>query len=532
MKLRLTALALFAALTLAACGRTERNTELTELDPFVEQTLETFDMPGMAIAVVHRDQVIYADGVGVKELGQPDQIDGETLFQIGSTSKAFAAAAIAAAVDEGKLNWDDTVQSHLPWFKTPDAEITTETTIRELLSHTSGIGGDIGTAVIEMSPQTGAERLRLPGTTQATRGSFLYSNAGMALTELLVGAVEKDTWHDHVRRKLFEPLRMADSATSPYEIWERQFVAPVFLGSAPNGSASIKDAPSFNVAMPHGRDSNGNRKQLPWQSYDAMAPAGSIVSNAKDMAQWLRLWLGKGTVDGNQVLSAASVEEITSVQVEDKDPYFLYSAKGSTDSHGFGWTIGDFEGHKVVYHGGGIFGFPAFVAFFPDHDLGIAVLANGSHPSPYYPHQAIVGWVANQYLAVDDRDWIAEAASASEEYSKPRLEAADKLASERDLATSHSLELENYAGIYESVDEDKQLGRAEITFANGRLHFGFTKPGELSGEFEHWGSERFRLNYAGGDGVVWSHLVSEFEVTQGKVEAINIDLLGRFRKVD
>ena len=525
-------LALSVVLSTVACGKTERNTKLTELEPFVEQTLEAFDMPGMAIAVVHRDQVVYARGVGVKELGRPDQIDGETLFQIGSTSKAFAAAAIAAAVDEGKLDWNDTVQSHLPWFQTPDSEITKETTIRQLLSHTSGIGGDIGTAVIEMSPQTGAERLRLPGTTQETRGSFLYSNAGMALTELLVEAVEKDTWHDHVRRKLFEPLRMNDSATSPYQIWDRQFVAPVFLGSAPNGSASLTDAPSFNLAMPHGRDNDGNRKQLPWQSYDAMAPAGSIVSNAKDMAQWLRLWLGKGTVDGNQVLSAESVAEMISVQVEDKDPYFLYSAEGSTDAHGFGWTIGDFEGHKVVYHGGGIFGFPAFVAFFPDHDLGIAVLANGSHPSPYYPHQAIVGWVAGQYLDINQRDWLAETASASEVYSRPRLEAAEKLASERDLSASHSLELANYVGTYESVDDGKKLGRAEISLVNGKLHFSFLRSGELSGKFEHWGSDRFRLNYAGGDGVVWSHLMSEFKVSRGEAKAVTIDLLGSFRKVN
>ena len=277
---------------------------LVGLSDYIRASMADWDLPGLAVAVVHRDEVIFAEGFGVKELGQEDPVDKHTLFQIGSVTKSFGAAAIGALVDDGLVDWDDPVVEHLPWFRVKDPDITREMTIRDLLSHQSGMASDAFPGLAVMDARAAAERVRHLDNQTPLREGFRYSNQGYGMAGLVVEGVTGQTWGEWVRERLFHPLEMHDSAASPYELWEDPFVAPTFLGTAPAGTVGIADAPGMNVAMPHGVDREGARRVLAWQSYD----------NMQD---------------------------------------------DTTHTYALGWHRTTFEGHPYLSHGGGILGFPA-----------------------------------------------------------------------------------------------------------------------------------------------------------------------------
>ena len=515
------------SVTLSACVGKEDKRLTKELDQYVSQGLSAWDLPGLAIAVVYEDEVIVARGYGQRQLGFEAPIDEKTLFQIGSTSKAFAAASISVLVDQGKLDWDDRVVDHLPWFQTPSPEVTQHATIRDLLAHTSGIGGEIGAAVKVLSPKVAARRLNAPGTVHQ-RGEFLYSNAGYGLTELIVEQVTGLSWHEHTTQELLRPLGMHDSGTSPYLYWEPNYVASSFLGSALAGSISFRDAKVDNVAMPHGRNRDGSRRVQAWQSYNALAPAGSMVSNAQELGRWMRMWLGNGRIDGHQVLSAASIEEMLSPHTNEPS-YFLFADDPNGSAYALGWSLQSFHGHRIAYHGGGIFGSPAFVAFFPDHRLGVAVIANGSTDSPYYPHQAIVAWVAARILDLKPRDYYGESVAAISKLSEERARREAVLEAGRDRSVAPSLSLEAYVGQYFSGPDASDLGVARLLVQNGNLTFSLSEPGEFSGVLDHWQGDTFRLYYYGGDGVEWASVFVRFDIRDEVIVGFDVDLLGRFR---
>ncbi|MDE2752656.1 MAG: serine hydrolase, partial [Gemmatimonadota bacterium] len=288
--------------------------KLAGLSDYIRSSLTDWELPGLAVAVVHGDEMIFAEGFGVKEVGREDPVDAHTLFQIGSVYKSFGAAAIGALVDNGLVEWDDPVVEHLTWFRVKDPGITREMTIRDLLSHQSGMPGDAFPTLAIMDARAAAERVRHLDNQTPLRESFRYSNQGYGVAGLVAEAVTGKTWGDWVRESLLDPLEMHSSAASPYEVWEDPFVAPTFLGTAPAGTVGIGDAPGRNVAMPHGLDRQGTRRVLVWQSYDSMQAAGSMVSSAAEMANWLRMHLARGRFGDRTVLGAATVDEMHSPQ--------------------------------------------------------------------------------------------------------------------------------------------------------------------------------------------------------------------------
>ena len=499
------------------------------LDEYITAAMEDWDVPGLAVAVVHEGEVIFARGFGVKEIGRPDPIDTGTLFQIGSVSKSFAAGAIAALVDDGLVDWDDPVVKHLPWFRVKDPWITNNMTIRDILSHRSGIPGDAYPVLAVMDGREAAERLRLLDNQGPLRQDYRYSNQGYGVAGLVVEAVTGMSWGDWVRERIFEPLRMHSSAASPHEVWDDRFVAPAFLGSAPAGAVSIADAPGRNVAMPHGVARDGSRRVLSWQSYDSMQAAGSVVSSVGDLVNWIRLHLGAGVLGDVVVLSEASVAEMHAPQIRTEvtalaEPF----AEEGPGAYGLGWSRSTFEGRTQLSHGGGIFGFPAFVALLPEAEAGVAVLANGSLWTPYYPHKEIAAWVFARLIGAPERDWHGEImtrTAAIEAQVESTLAAQDAA---RIPGTAPSLPLERYTGTYEYEYE----GRAHVELdGDGALTVHFGEPGSFSGDMEHWHHDVFRLHYDGGDGQAYGSSFVTFTIgPQGEVAWMDMGFMGRFRK--
>lgn len=499
--------------------------ELAGLDAYVRASLEDWNLPGLAVAVVFEDELVFAQGFGVKELGRDDPIDAHTRFQIGSVSKGFGAAAIGALVDDELVGWDDPVVEHLPWFALEDPELTQQITIRDLLAHTSGMPAHAYSALAILGKREVAERARLLDNQGPRRTEYRYSNQAYGIADLVVEAVSEMSWGEWVEARIFGPLAMTDSSASPYGVWAPEFVAPTFLGTAPAGAVSLDDAPDLNLAMPHGVDREGNRRILPWQSYDNLQAAGSVVSTVVDMANWLRMHLNRGEFEGKQVLSEATVAELHAPQIA-APGIFLFADEGR-DSYCLGWERETFDGSVYLSHGGGIFGFPAYVALLPELNAGVVVLANGSLWTPYYPHQEIVAWVFGRLLGLEERDWHAEVMA----HTDAILARVDQSVAAEEAArlrgTRPSLPLAGYAGTYGS----EVAGTLEVSAREGQLRLQFAGVGAFSGELEHWHEDVFRLYYDGGDGQAYRSSLATFELdATGRVIALDLGAFGKYRR--
>ncbi|MXX56167.1 MAG: serine hydrolase [Gemmatimonadetes bacterium] len=506
----------------------EARARIADLADYIERSMPDWDLPGLAVGVVYRDEVIFLGGFGVKEMGRDDPIDVETLFQIGSVSKSFAAGAVGALVDDGLVDWDDPVVEHLPWFRVKDPWITRSMTIRDILSHRSGMPGDAYPVLAVMDAREAAERLRLPDNQAPLRQGYRYSNQGYGVAGLVVEAVTGMTWGEWVHERIFTPLGMHRSAASPYEVWDGRFVATAFLGTAPAGTVSIADAQALNIAMPHGFARDGSRRVLSWQSYDSMQAAGSVVSSVADLVKWIRMHLGGGRLDGEVVMREATVSEMHAPQVHmEGSAAAAPLADGGRAAYGLGWSLNSFEGHRYISHSGGIFGFPAYVGMLPEAEAGVTVLANGSMWTPYYPHREIAAWVFARLLGAPERDWHGEIMARTREI-EAQVEAA--LAAQdaaRIAGTAPSLPLERYTGSYEHV----YGGRAHVELMEGGLRVHFGQAGSFSGDMEHWHHDVFRLHYDGGDGQAYGSSFVTFTLgPQGSVSRMDMGFMGRYRR--
>ncbi len=439
-------------------------------------------------------EVVYARGFGRREFGKDAKVDADTLFQVGSTSKAFTTAALGILVDEGKIRWDDAVVDHLRGFRLEDPWLTRNLTIRDAVTHSSGINDSWYYLTGTMDSDKAVDQLRYISAEAPFRASFRYSNLMYAVAGKVIEAASGTTWSGFIKRRLLQPLRMTRSGTSAYEFWDKRFVAPGWLGTAPAGHSSIDDARSGNLAMPHAWSERGTVAVLPWQNFDYAAAAGSVVSSASDMANWLICHLNSGRFADRQLLSGETMRELHAAQNIRESNRFPLGEAGT--GYAMGWQRSEYRGHALLAHGGGIIGFPAYVAMMPDRKVGVVVLSNGPAPRAgdhMASHKAIVLEVFDRFLGVEtpgnwDKKLIDQYKAAQE---KARKEEED-LKRSRIPGSRLSLPLENYAGAYE--DPAGNSGRVEVRVREGRLELGFDGEGAFSGYLEHWHQDLFKLH--------------------------------------
>jgi len=502
---------------------------LEGLDSYINGVLKDWDIPGVAVAVVSKDRLLFAKGFGIKQIGSDARIDEHTLFQIGSTSKAFTAAALGILVQEGKLSWDDPVFEHLPWFKLSDPVRTREVTIRDLLAHRTGVADDMGYALAIFNEEEAMQRLDLLDNSIPFRQQFEYSNFMYGVAGQVVAKVSGMSWGEFVQAQIFKPLSMKSSYTSAYDVWGARYIAPTFAGTASAGKVGIEQALDHNVSMPHGHDRNEGRKVLPWQSYDNLAAGGTIVSNVLDMSRWLRLMVSGGNLEGKHILDKSTVKELLTPQIAVAKKAFIYS--DDKTSHGLGWNLTHIEGHSYAFHGGAIFGFPAYAALAPDDGIGVIVLSNGNASNQQYlPHQQITAWVLEHLLGLKARDWRAEALLVGEESTRKFKEMENKRVEDRLLHTKPSLPLSQYAGDYTR----DMTGPLSIEMNNeGLLRLYFRGEGAFSGTLEHWQNDTFRLFWDGGDGgpnYGSSFLTFKLD-SQGLPSVLDAGILGKYTRI-
>jgi len=472
-KVGFTLLAAFALVgTLGPADATAQPAPLGGLDDYITAAMEAWEVPGLAIAVVHDGRTVYERGYGVRDVTTGEPVDEHTLFAVGSTSKAFTSAALGMLVDEGRLGWDDRVIDHIPWFEMYDAYATRELTVRDLLTHRSGLAR--GDAVWYSWPHDRNEiirRVRYLEPTRSFRGAWQYQNLMFLTAGEVVHAVSGSSWDGFVADRIFAPLGMDRSVTS--------------TNALPHMD---------NVASPH-VPVDGMPTPVAHKNIDNVGPAGSIYSSVSQMARWVALHLAKGVHEGRRLLSDSVMSEMHHPQMliqADAPENGLHSrdAVMNFNAYGLAWWVLDYRGRKVVDHGGGIDGMRAHVAFMPEEGVGMVALSNAR------PNNLIV---ALMYRVFDHfltegagadgamRDWSALMLAEVKEGQARAARGRSELEANRAAGTSPSRPLAEYGGAY----EEEYHGVVDIVHEGGTLRLSLG--GKTTGRLDHWHYDVFRL---------------------------------------
>lgn len=335
---------------------------LAKIEEKIEARRNELGIPGLSIAIVKDDQIIYLKGLGYKDFENKIAVTPDTQFAIGSATKAFTGLSVMMSQDEGKLNLDDSPKKYLSYFKINDPEIDGKITIRDLLSHGSGLNRtDLAWITGKLSRE---EIIRVAGEAKPNakfREKFQYQNVMFTAAGEIVAQVQKTPWEKFVETRILKPLGMTNSNISIPE---------------------MEKAKDFSFGYEYNPDTKETIKK-PFRNFPTMTPAGAINSSARDMANWLRFMMNGGVVNGKRLISEAAFSELMKPQMK--------IAPNGKVNYGLGWFLQEWNGLKVVQHGGNIDGFNALVAMVPEKKTGFVILTNVSG-SPLPAQMMSVVW--------------------------------------------------------------------------------------------------------------------------------------------
>lgn len=431
-----------------------------QVDELVENTLKSFNVPGIAVAIVKDGKVVLAKGYGLKSILTKEKVDANTLFGIASNSKAFTTAALAMLVDEKKLNWDDKVIQYLPDFKMYNDYVTNEFTIRDLVTHRSGLGLGAGDLMIwpdgsDFKATDIIHNLQFLKPVSAFRTKYDYDNLLYIVAGEVVAKVSGQSWCDFIENRIMKPLEMNHSAAS--------FVR-------------LKD--STNIIAPH-VPTDGKLKIISRYKNQTFDAAAGIYSSVNDLSKWMILQLQNGKYGSEkqfQLFSKKEQNEMWSLQTiipaNTRPPYNTHFS-----GYGLGWFLSDVKGYKQVTHTGGLEGIVTQTTLFPELNLGIVVLTNQQSGAAF---TAITNTIKDSYLDIPYTNYV-EIYSKRE---KDNIAEADKTTSEvwatiaNNLKEKKKIDLKNYAGVF----VDNWFGKIELSEKKGKLFFKSVRSPQLAGE--------------------------------------------------
>ena len=442
--------------------------KIAEIDAYAQKVQADWKIPGLAIAIVKDDKVIFRKGYGVRELNKPDRVDENTIYAVASNSKAFTTASLAILIDEKKIGgWDDKVSKYLPEFQMYDPYVTQELTIRDLVSHRSGLdtfSGDLLWYDTTYSTDEILRRVRYLKPVRGFRAGYGYQNLMFVAAGRIVEKVSGKPWGEFIEERILKPLAMKRTTTTVREL-------------------------KNNYALPHNESGGRGLRALPLGNIDAGIGLAGINSSAAEMANWLRLQLGRGKFEGRQIYSEARANEMWQQNIF--IPVNSFPAPNATttmfNGYGLGWFINDYRGKKLVSHTGGLDGMITQTAMIPQENLGLVVLTNSE--------TGAIGIMRNKILDVftdaPARDWNAEALERAKTGKAREEEEAKKVDATRVANTRPSLALKNYAGTYSG----EMYGDVTVTEENGRLVMRLKPAPNFVADLEHWHYDTFQIKW-------------------------------------
>ena len=456
--------------------------KLDKLKKYVKGMMKDAKVPGLAMGIVKDGKVIFARGFGYRDLEKKLPVTTKTLFAIGSCTKAFTTMAIGMLVDKGKVEWDKPVRDYLPAFTLKDEYITANMTVRDLVTHRSGLPRH--DALWYGSPFIRKElfdRLRYLDFSAGFREKYQYNNLMFMTSGYLVGQVTNSRWEDFIAKRIFELLGMTDS------------------------NFSVEDSrKSADFARPYAIEDE-KVKKIPFRNIDEIGPAGSINSCIDDMLKWIQFHLDEGKVGEGQLVSESEMKNM-------QTPYMhiasqMESNERSHANYGLGWSISMYRGHKWVQHGGGIDGFTTSTSFLPFDEMGIFVVNNAASP---------ISSMAAMY-AMDlllNLEPVDRYAKMKESREKAKEEEKEKKKEEPVKGTQPSHTLADYAGVY----EHPAYGLMTIAYDGDSLSGKFNT---FNFSFEHYHYDVFKTR---GEVAFREMKISFASNTKGDIDKLMVQL--------
>jgi CubicO group peptidase (beta-lactamase class C family) len=431
---------------------------LEGLDDWIENERERWNVPGLAIAVVHEDEVVFARGFGGLGLEDERPVDAYTQFGVASLSKAMTATALGILVEEGKLDWDDRVIDHVPEFRLGDDWVTGQVTVRDLLSHRVGVGRLFGNRLTFMPNRTRAEfmaHLRHHEFEQPFRQGYVYSNTMYTVAGEVLERVSGKSWESFLAERLFAPLGMTRSNTSIHDLDD-------------------------NAALPH-QDIDGELMPIARRDWGYSGPAAAVNTTMNDLARWMRFNLGEpGVLEDERIIDEAVMAQIhapSNLAGFDEDEH-------AVNAYALGWGIGRYRGHHVLRHGGATDGFNSQIWLLPELDLGIVMSTNTftAMRDPVFRH------IVDRIAGLDEGDWAGQAYANDRQQRQEAREARDAVHADRQAGTRPSRDLAAYTGRY----HDPLYDTVKVELVDGDLSVTFWDDDSQVLELEHWHHDTFR----------------------------------------
>ena len=487
----------FSLVTILAFSQTKE--QISHLDAYFQKSLDEWQIPGMAIAIVNTDSLVFSKGYGFSNIEKKTKVDGNTLFAVASNSKAFTASSIAILVEEGKLNWTDKVIDYLPYFKMYDDYTTQNFTIEDLLCHRSGLATFSGDLLWYGTTLSGEEIIASQQYLKPKSGfrtTFGYSNIAFLAAGKIIEKVSGTSWQEFVKQHFLSPLEMSRTLTSTNQL-----------------------SKSSNIATPYYFENNINN-EVKWVNWDNIAPAGALISSVNDFSKWLQLNLKEGKLKEKAIFNDKSFRRITT-------PHINFEVGKNTEnthfkSYGLGWNLEDYEGYKVISHGGGYDGMISKSFFIPEKKLGVVILTNSLNWVPSALSNKILDVLLTGNL--DGKDWSANYLSYKKQQEKQ--DSIQKVAIEnlRGKQNSIHLNLVDYTGVY----KDKMYGTVTISVVNNNLHFKMDQTPIYYADLQHWNHHIFTFKFPKElsslpEGKLWFDLDKEGNISKLHINVPNPD---------
>lgn len=465
-------LLLMTTTAVAAQGRADR------VDEFVERAMEVGSVPGLGLAIVRVGEPARVRGYGLRDLEADLPVTPNTAFYIASSTKSFTALATALLSHRGVLDLDAPVGRYLPELELPAPRTADRVTLRQLLTHRSGLEHD---GIVVRTAYTGVHDpdliIRLLSRAETGEPAFAYTNLGYVITSLVLSRVGDAPWQDVLAREVFDPLGFQRT------------------------TAYVSEARDWEVARPYATEVNG-WVQRPMKVDATMHAAGGMLTSAADAARWLRVQLEGGQLDGRRVFPADVIAETHRGQAPLDRQFFRYQRHG----YGLGWYRALYEGDTLIHHFGSYTGFRSHISFMPEHGLGVAAFINSGSPDAFFVPDIVASYVYDLYLGEEGLDGEAEQILGMLRERVERFHAAIREDRERRAARPemppHPLEL--YTGKYRNPD----FGTLTIRIDDGRL---LAEMGEIHSRLEVYQDDDLRIERVPGSGQVM-----EFEITPGE----------------
>ena len=430
---------------------------LAGFDDVVTDAMKKFEVPGMAIAVVKNKEIVYAKGFGLRDVEKQSPVTADTLFAIGSSSKAFTTFVLGTLVDEGRIEWDKPARNYIPWFKLLDPSMTERLSVRDLVTHRSGLPRHdlVWYNNFDADRESLVRKLAYLEPSADLREKFQYNNLMYLTAGYLTEVITGKSWEDATRDRVLNPLGMKRTNFSVND--------------------SQKDS---DFAQPYGKR-EGRIQKLPFRPITNIGPAGSINSSVNEMTRWVIAHLNGGKYGDKKIAEAATVDEM-------HRPYMTTGGSSPFPEivggeYALGWFVDTYRGHRRVEHGGNIDGFSANVVLFPKDGVGMVVLTNlNGTPLP----ELIAQVAADRLLKLPTVDWITQGAARRSAMESASREGEKKKEVTRVQGTQPSHKLEDYAGDY----EHSGYGVLKVAMRDGKLEATFNN---IATPLEHWHYDTF-----------------------------------------